>query len=154
AIERFNAALEEMPGHVPTLVRIGDYYRARKEYGEALRYYDLAVAVAEDHAAALLGAAESQLALRAEPAQLRASLADLARLRDEAMVAVPLRERGSLVDAELRLACGDRAAARARLEAFPLAVPSPERAGPGARAFLRAGAPYGAAARFAAFSPT
>lgn len=154
AIERFNAALKEMPGHVPTLVRIGDYYRARKEYGEALRYYDLAVAVAEDHAAALLGAAESQLALRAEPAQLRASLADLARLRDEAMVPVRLRERRILVEAELHLALGDRAAARARLEALPLDVPSPELAVPMVRAFLRAGAPDRAAARFAAFSPT
>lgn len=152
AIERFNAALQEMPGHVPTLVRIGDYYRSRREHGEALRYYDLAVAVAEDHAAALLGAAESQLALRADPSLLRASLADLARLRDEAAVPVGLREKRLLLEAELHLALEDRGAARERLEALPLAVPGPELAVPIVRAFVRAGVPDRAAARFADFS--
>lgn len=154
AIEHFNAAMQAMPGHVPTLVRIGDYYRARREHGEALRYYDLAVAVAEDHVAALLGAAESRLALHAEPKLLRASVADLARIRDEAQVPVALRERRLLVEAELHLALGDRAAARARLEALPMALPSAAFAVPIVRAFLDAGAPDRAAQRFAGFAPT
>src|SRR5690606_12935535 len=71
AIDRFNAAMRAAPGHVPTLVRIADYYRSRREYAEALRYYDLALAVAEDHVNALLGAAESHLALRSEPQRLQ-----------------------------------------------------------------------------------
>lgn len=154
AIERFNAAMQALPGHVPTLVRIGDYYRSRKEHGEALRYYDLALAVAEDHVGALLGAAESRLALRSEPKLLQTSVADLKRIREETSVPVALREKRRLIEAELHLALGDRAAARAQLEALPLEPPSPELAVPIVRAFIRAGVPDLAALRFEGFTPT
>lgn len=152
AIERFNAAMQAMPGHVPTLVRIGDYYRSRREHGEALRYYDLALAVAEDHIGALLGAAESRLALRSEPKLLEASVADLARIREETSVPVALREKRRLIEAELHLALGDRETAREKLEALPLELPPPALAVPIVRAFIRAGAPDRAALRFAEFT--
>lgn len=148
AIDRFNAAMRAAPGHVPTLVRIADYYRSRREYAEALRYYDLALAVAEDHVNALLGAAESHLALRSEPQRLQGALADLSRIRDEALVPSRSRLRRIWVEAELHLALRDRHAARGRLEALPDAL-SPELAVPIAQAFIRAGAAESAARRLA-----
>lgn len=154
AIEKFNAAMREMPGHVPTLVRIGDYYRSRREHGEALRYYDLALAVAEDHVGALVGAADSRLALRSEPKLLEASLADLARIREEESVPVALRAKRRLVEAELHLALGARDAAQDALDALPLRLPQPEMAVPLVRTFIRAGVPERAALHFADFSAT
>ena|GEM_PF-2247446 len=153
AIDRFNAAMRASPGHVPTLVRIGDYYRSRREYAEALRYYDLALAVAEDHVNALLGAAESHLALRSEARQLQGALADLSRIRDEVLVPLASRERRIWVEAELHLALGDRRAARERLEALPDAPPPPGLAVPIVQAFVRAGAAGSAARRLAGFDP-
>jgi len=152
AIDRFNAAMRAMPGHVPTLVRIGDYYRSRREHAEALRYYDLALAVAEDHVDALLGAAESHLALRSEPKLVQGALADLSRIRDEAMVPVASRARRIWVEAELHLALGDRAAARMRLEALAPTPPPADLAVPIVQSFVRAGAAESAARRFEEFT--
>ncbi|HWV38754.1 MAG TPA: tetratricopeptide repeat protein [Vulgatibacter sp.] len=116
AIERFNAAIRASPGHVPTLVRVGDYYRGRGEHGEALRYYGLALTVAEDHPGALIGAAESTLATAREPRALEQALADLGKLRTAEQVPVADRLRLALVRARLRAALGTRDDGLAELE--------------------------------------
>jgi len=116
AIERFNAAIRASPGHVPTLVRVGDYYRGRGEHGEALRYYGLALTVAEDHPGALVGAAESTLATAREPRALEQALADLGKLHSAEQVPVADRLRLALVRARLRAALGTREDGLAELE--------------------------------------
>lgn len=116
AIERFNAAIRASPGHVPTLVRVGDYYRGRGEHGEALRYYGLALTVAEDHPGALVGAAESTLATAREPRALEQALADLGKLQAAEQVPVADRLRLALVRARLRAALGTREDGLAELE--------------------------------------
>jgi len=116
AIERFNAAIRASPGHVPTLVRVGDYYRGRGEHEEAIRYYGLALAVAEDHPGALIGAAESTLASARERSALEQALADLGKLRAIEQVPVADRLRLALVRARLRAAVGTRDDGLAELE--------------------------------------
>lgn len=151
AIERFNAAMQGMPAHVPTLMRIADYYRARREFAEAARYYDLVLAVAEDHVGALLGAAEARLALRQDEKALAASLADLRRVRGEEALPRGMVHRRHLVEASLHLALGDRKAARASLSALPGGLPPPELARQVVEAWLWAGAPERAMAMFDTF---
>ncbi|WP_373046443.1 tetratricopeptide repeat protein [Vulgatibacter sp.] len=115
AIERFNAAVASVPGHVPTLVHVADYYRERHEHSEALRYDRLALAVVEDHPLALLGAAEAQLALAKERAPLEEALAGLSRVGTDA---VPAAERSRYVQVKARLlaSLGRREEALAVLE--------------------------------------
>jgi tetratricopeptide (TPR) repeat protein len=151
AIERFNAAMQGMPAHVPTLVRIGDYYRSRREYAEAGRYYDLALAMTEEHVGALLGAAESRLALRQGEKALAASLADLGRIRDDQRVPHSMIHRRYLVEASLHLALGNREAAQASLASMPRGLPPPALARQVVEAWLGAGAPERAAGMFEAF---
>ena len=117
AIARFNAAILAGPGHVPTLVRVGDYYRARSEHAEALRYYSLALAVAEDHPGALLGAAESTLTIAKEERELEEALAWLDKLQRPEQVPLRDRRRLSLARARLRAATGDREGALRELGA-------------------------------------
>ncbi|AKU92152.1 tetratricopeptide repeat protein [Vulgatibacter incomptus] len=116
AVERFNSAILASPGHVPTLVKVGDYYRSRSEHEEAIRYYELALSVSEDHPAALVGAAESHLAFSREPRLLEQALAGLDKLRTSDQVPVGIRLRLAIVRARLRAAVGTRDSAVAELE--------------------------------------
>lgn len=115
AIARFNAAISAGAGHVPTFLRIGDYYRSRGEHEEALSYYGLALAVAEDHPGAVLGAAESRLASTTDPSLLGEALARIDRLVPESAVPVADRVRLVLVRSRLLSALDDRAGALAAL---------------------------------------
>jgi tetratricopeptide (TPR) repeat protein len=115
AIERFNAAIAAGAGHAPTFVRVGDYYRSRGEHEDALRYYALALAVAEDHPGAVLGTAESRLATAADPASLREALAGLDRLTPAGAVPVADRARLALLRSRILSALDDRAGAVAAL---------------------------------------
>lgn len=154
AIERFNAAMQGMPGHVPTLVRIGDSYRARREFAEAGRYYDLSLAIAEDHVGALVGAADSRLGLRADRPSLEAALADLRRIRGEEQVPIPLRQERLLAEARIHLALGDPGQARERLALLGTGLPEPRLARSVVEALLQAGDPARANALFESFLPT
>jgi tetratricopeptide (TPR) repeat protein len=115
AIERFNAAIAAGAGHAPTFVRVADYYRGRGEHEDALRYYALALAVAEDHPGAVLGAAQSRLATATDPAQLRETLAGLDRLSPAGAVPVGDRARLALLRSRILSALDDRAGAVAAL---------------------------------------
>ncbi len=122
AIDRFNAAIKEMPSHVPTLVRVGDYFRSRDDHENSLKYYGLALAVAEDHPGALLGAAESRLASSKDPKLLEGSLAALAQLGAGEAVPVGARPQLSLLRARLHAALGQRAQALEVLSANDAAI--------------------------------
>lgn len=122
AIERFNAAILAGPGHVPTLVRVGDYYRLRAEHLEALRYYGLALAVSEDHPAALLGAAEARLETARERRELEAALEALGKIQSEEQVPLRERPRLSMVRARLLTATGDRARALEELSRLKISI--------------------------------
>lgn len=106
AIERFNAAIAATPGHVPTLVRVAEHYRQRREMSEVLRYASLTLAVVGDHPQALLLAAEAQLALAQEPEPLEEALAGIDKVPD-LHFPLDLRARRSIVRARL-LAALDR----------------------------------------------
>jgi tetratricopeptide (TPR) repeat protein len=116
AIARFNAAIAAGAGHVPTFVRVGDYYRSRGGHGDALRYYALALAVAEDHPGAILGSAESLLATQAPPARLRETLTRLDRLLSGGDFPRGERARLALLRSRFLSALDDRASALAALD--------------------------------------
>lgn len=141
AIERFNAAIAAVPGHVPTLVRVAEHYRARREYTEALRYDRLALAVVEDHPLALLGAAEAQLAIAHDEATLQEALASLGRMPLEAF---PAAHRDRYVLAKARLLAGVEKREQALAELEPLrerAARDESLLAQLANAYLAAGAP-------------
>ncbi len=152
AIERFNAAIQASPGHVPTLARVGDYYRQRGEHEEALRYYGLALAVAEDHPGALVGGAESQLETAREPAPLEDALALLGKLRSDRQVPVDSRPRLAMVRARLRAAIGSRGEALSELESLA-EVEDPAVLLELAHTWVRIGAADVGLERFADFDP-
>ncbi|HEY0839449.1 MAG TPA: hypothetical protein VGD74_04635, partial [Vulgatibacter sp.] len=150
AIERFNAAIRASPGHVPTLVRVADYYRGRADHEEALRYYGLALAVAEDHPGALIGAAESTLASAREPRALEQALAGVGKLRSRAQVPVGDRLRLALVRARLRAALGTTEDALAELAGVEIGA-EPAQLVAAAQTFVRIGAADAGLERLAAF---
>ena len=123
AIERFNAAIAQVPGHAPTLVRVAEHYRSRREFSEALRYDRLALAVVEDHPLALLGAAEANLALGGDEAVLQEALAGLGRIPLEA---VPAAERDRWVIAKAKLLAGVERREDAIAELEPLRARAPD----------------------------
>jgi tetratricopeptide (TPR) repeat protein len=116
AIARFNAAIAAGAGHVPTFVRVGDYYRSRGGHGDALRYYALARAVAPDHPGAILGTAESLLASGAEDVRLRETLTRLDRLQAGGGFPPADRARLAILRSRFLSALDDRASALAALD--------------------------------------
>lgn len=141
AIERFNRAISSSPGHVPTLVRVADYYRSRGEHTDALRYYQLALAVAEDHPLAVLGAAESQLSLGGDVPTLKGALSALDKAGTAASFPVASRSRRSVVRARLLAALDRRDDALAELESALPDSSDPARVAAVALAFVQVGAP-------------
>lgn len=114
ALSRLELAAKGSPPSLRAMADLGDYYRERGEFEQALPYYQAALQAHPTHPRAALGAAESRLALRRDAAE---SLASLQAVESDEGSPPPAadRLRFELTSARVLAALGQRKAAAERL---------------------------------------
>ncbi|HVG61365.1 MAG TPA: tetratricopeptide repeat protein [Hyalangium sp.] len=98
ALEHFKRALELSSRNVRALVALGQYYQDFDDYPNALKVYETALSLSQDHPLARIGMAESRLALEQE---LSETLEDMKKLGEDPALPEALRGRQRLIHGRL-----------------------------------------------------
>src|SRR5690606_36870843 len=113
ALEHFKRALELSSRNVRALVALGQYYQDFDDYPNALKVYETALSLSQEHPLARIGLAESRLALEQE---LSEALADMKTLGEDPALPEALRGRQQLIHGRLLAKLGQYDAALPLLE--------------------------------------
>jgi tetratricopeptide (TPR) repeat protein len=113
ALEHFKRALELSSRNVRALVALGQYYQDFDDYPNALKVYETALSLSQDHPMARIGMAESRLALEQD---LSEALEDMRKLGEDPALPEALRGRQQLIHGRLLAELGRYDAALPLLE--------------------------------------